>query len=97
MGTEPRLRIVPLLLPAHPQGLVAGDMQEALGIPNSTVSHHQIRGVPLFVVAQFAGSKSRQQYSFADEIAGLPYTAKNVVLPQQRELIRGRSSRRGTN
>jgi ArsR family transcriptional regulator, arsenate/arsenite/antimonite-responsive transcriptional repressor len=40
MGTEPRLRIMRLLLSAHPEGLVAGDIQEELDIPNSTLSHH---------------------------------------------------------
>jgi DNA-binding transcriptional ArsR family regulator len=40
MGAEPRLRIVQLLLTAHPQGLVAGEIQEELGIPASTLSHH---------------------------------------------------------
>jgi DNA-binding transcriptional ArsR family regulator len=40
MGTEPRLRIMQLLLSAHPEGLVVGDIQEELGIPNSTLSHH---------------------------------------------------------
>jgi ArsR family transcriptional regulator, arsenate/arsenite/antimonite-responsive transcriptional repressor len=40
MGTEPRLRIMQLLLSAHPAGLVVGEIQEELGIPNSTLSHH---------------------------------------------------------
>jgi ArsR family transcriptional regulator len=40
MGTEPRLRIVRLLLSAHPQGMVVGDIGEELGIPSSTLSHH---------------------------------------------------------
>jgi ArsR family transcriptional regulator, arsenate/arsenite/antimonite-responsive transcriptional repressor len=40
MGTEPRLRIVQLLLSAHPQGLVVGELQGELDIPNSTLSHH---------------------------------------------------------
>jgi ArsR family transcriptional regulator len=40
MGTEPRLRIMQLLLSAHPGGLVVGDIQSELGIPNSTLSHH---------------------------------------------------------
>jgi ArsR family transcriptional regulator, arsenate/arsenite/antimonite-responsive transcriptional repressor len=40
MGTEPRLRIMQLLLTAHPEGLVVGDIQEELDIPNSTLSHH---------------------------------------------------------
>jgi DNA-binding transcriptional ArsR family regulator len=40
MGAEPRLRIVQLLLTAHPQGLVVGDIQDELGVPASTLSHH---------------------------------------------------------
>jgi DNA-binding transcriptional ArsR family regulator len=40
MGAEPRLRIMQLLLTAHPQGLVAGEIQDELGIPASTLSHH---------------------------------------------------------
>jgi ArsR family transcriptional regulator, arsenate/arsenite/antimonite-responsive transcriptional repressor len=40
MGAEPRLRIVRLLLAAHPKGLVAGEIQDELGIPASTLSHH---------------------------------------------------------
>jgi len=40
MGAEPRLRIMQLLLTAHPQGLVVGDVQDELGIPASTLSHH---------------------------------------------------------
>jgi ArsR family transcriptional regulator len=40
MGTEPRLRIVQLLLTAHPEGLVVGDIQSGLEIAPSTLSHH---------------------------------------------------------
>jgi ArsR family transcriptional regulator len=40
MGTEPRLRIMQLLLSAHPEGMVVGDIQGELEIPNSTLSHH---------------------------------------------------------
>jgi ArsR family transcriptional regulator, arsenate/arsenite/antimonite-responsive transcriptional repressor len=40
MGTEPRLRIMQLLLSAHPGGLVVGEIQGELDIPNSTLSHH---------------------------------------------------------
>jgi DNA-binding transcriptional ArsR family regulator len=40
MGTEARLRIMQLLLKAHPDGLVVGEIQEELDIPNSTLSHH---------------------------------------------------------
>ena len=40
MGTEPRLQIMRLLLSAHPDGLVVGEIQEELNIPSSTLSHH---------------------------------------------------------
>ena len=40
MGTEPRLRIVQLLLSAHPDGMVVGDIGDELDIPSSTLSHH---------------------------------------------------------
>jgi ArsR family transcriptional regulator, arsenate/arsenite/antimonite-responsive transcriptional repressor len=40
MGTEPRLRIMRLLLSAHPQGMIAGDIGAELDIPASTLSHH---------------------------------------------------------
>jgi ArsR family transcriptional regulator len=40
MGTEPRLRIMRLLLSAHPEGLVVGEIGDELGIPGSTLSHH---------------------------------------------------------
>lgn len=40
MGTEPRLRIMQLLLSAHPDGLVVGEIGSELAIPSSTLSHH---------------------------------------------------------
>jgi DNA-binding transcriptional ArsR family regulator len=40
MGTGPRLRIMRLLLSAHPDGLVVGDIGDDLGIAASTLSHH---------------------------------------------------------
>ena len=40
MGTEARLRIMQLLLTAHPEGMVVGEIQDELEIPNSTLSHH---------------------------------------------------------
>jgi ArsR family transcriptional regulator len=40
MGTEPRLRIMRLLLSAHPDGLVVNEIGTELGIPASTLSHH---------------------------------------------------------
>jgi ArsR family transcriptional regulator len=40
MGTEPRLRIMRVLLAAHPTGMIAGDIGAELDIPPSTLSHH---------------------------------------------------------
>jgi len=40
MGTEPRLRIMRLLLSAHPDGLVVSEIQKELGITGPTLSHH---------------------------------------------------------
>src|SRR5580693_1974371 len=40
MGTEPRLRIMRLLLSAHPKGMIVGDIGSELDIPSSTLSHH---------------------------------------------------------
>jgi ArsR family transcriptional regulator len=52
LGAEPRLQILRLLLAAHPEGLVAGEIQEELGIPASTLSHHleKLRQVALVKV-----------------------------------------------
>jgi ArsR family transcriptional regulator len=40
LGAEPRLRIVRLLLSAHPDGLVVGEIKAGTGIAGSTLSHH---------------------------------------------------------
>jgi DNA-binding transcriptional ArsR family regulator len=40
MGTGPRLRIMRVLLSAHPDGMIVGDIGNELGIPASTLSHH---------------------------------------------------------
>lgn len=40
MGTEPRLRIMRLLLTAHPHGLVVGEIGTELGMSGSSLSHH---------------------------------------------------------
>lgn len=52
LGTESRLQILRLLLAAHPQGRVVGDIQSELEIPASTLSHHleRLRGEGLVTV-----------------------------------------------
>src|SRR5947209_18569109 len=68
MGTEPRLRIMQLLLSAHPEGLVVGDIQSELEIPNSTLSHHLEK------------LKSEQLVEVRRESTFLRYTANTGVL-----------------
>ena len=52
MGTEPRLRIMRLLLSAHPDGMFVGEIGEELEIPGSTLSHHldKLKGEDLVTV-----------------------------------------------
>ena len=40
MGAESRLRIMQMLLSAHPNGMVVGEIQAELGISASNLSHH---------------------------------------------------------
>jgi ArsR family transcriptional regulator len=40
LGTETRLKIVRLLLAAHPEGMVVGEIGAELGVAPSTLSHH---------------------------------------------------------
>ena len=52
MGSEPRLRIMRLLLSAHPEGMVANEIGAELKIPASTLSHHleKLKNEDLLVV-----------------------------------------------
>ncbi|HXM98081.1 MAG TPA: metalloregulator ArsR/SmtB family transcription factor [Candidatus Dormibacteraeota bacterium] len=52
LGAGPRLQILRLLLSAHPTGMIAGEIQDELGIPASTLSHHleKLRHVGLVAV-----------------------------------------------
>lgn len=40
IGSEPRLRIVRLLLACFPGGLIVGEIQQELGLAGSTLTHH---------------------------------------------------------
>ena len=40
LGTETRLRVLRLLLAAHPEGLVVGEILAELGITAPNLSHH---------------------------------------------------------
>jgi DNA-binding transcriptional ArsR family regulator len=54
MGAESRLRIMQLLLSAHPDGMVVGEIQSELGISASNLSHHleKLRNEDLIVVSR---------------------------------------------
>src|ERR1035441_5488293 len=77
MGTEPRLRIMQLLLTAHPEGLVVSDIQGELEIPNSTLSHHldKLRTEGLVEVQR--------------EGTFLRYTANTVALQELLQFLQG--------
>ena len=54
LGTESRLRIMQLLLSAHPDGMVVGEIQEELGFSSSNLSHHleKLKNEGLIVVVR---------------------------------------------
>jgi DNA-binding transcriptional ArsR family regulator len=70
LGTEVRLQILRLLLSAHPEGMVVGEIQGELGIPASTLSHHleKLRGEGLVEMQR--------------ESTFLRYTANTVALEE---------------
>jgi DNA-binding transcriptional ArsR family regulator len=70
LGAEPRLRILRVLLAAHPDGMVVGEIQNELGIAASTLSHHleKLKNEDLVAV--------RRESTF------LRYTANTAVLEQ---------------
>jgi len=90
MGTEPRLRIVQLLLSAHPHGMVVGEIGSELEIPSSTLSHHldklknenlvQVRreGTFLWYTANTDGLRELLQFLFSECC-----TRNKVVRPEE--------------
>jgi len=77
MGTEPRLRIMRLLLSAHPEGMVVGEIGEELVIANSTLSHHleKLKHEDL-VLVQREGTflRYRANTGALEELLGFLYT-----------------------
>ncbi len=70
LGNDARVRIVRLLLSAHPTGMVVGDIQSELKIPNSTLSHHleKLKSRDLVRVR-----RERQFLWYTADTAGLQY------------------------
>ena len=95
MGTEPRLRIMRLLLSAHPEGMVVGEISEELEIPNSTLSHHleKLKNEDL-VSVQREGTflRYRANTEGLQELVGFLYaeccTRNKVIEPQKIVLCR---------
>ncbi len=90
MGTEPRLRIVRLLLAAHPDGMVVNEIGEEVEIPSSTLSHHldKLKNEDL-VAVQREGTFLRYTANTAalEELLGFLYaeccTRNKAVEPQK--------------
>jgi ArsR family transcriptional regulator len=90
MGSEPRLRIMRLLLSAHPEGMVAGDIGAEMEVTGSTLSHHleKLRNEDL-VRVQREGTFLRYSANTAvlEELLGFLYaeccTRNKAVEPQK--------------
>jgi DNA-binding transcriptional ArsR family regulator len=90
MGTEPRLRIMRLLLSAHTEGMVVGEIGEELEIANSTLSHHleKLKNEDL-VSVQREGTflRYRANTSALEELLGFLYaeccTRNKAIEPQK--------------
>ena len=70
LGTESRLRILRLLLSAHPEGMVVNEIGQELTIPASTLSHHLDK------------LKSEELVSVEREGTFLRYTANTETLQE---------------
>lgn len=90
MGSEPRLRVMRLLLSAHPEGMVVGEIAEELDVTASTLSHHleKLKNEDL-VRVQREGTFLRYSANTAvlEQLLGFLYaeccTRNNAVEPQK--------------
>jgi DNA-binding transcriptional ArsR family regulator len=95
LGAEPRLRIVRLLLSAHPDGLVVGEIQAETEIAGSTLSHHleKLKNDEL-VTAEREGTfiRYRANTDALQELLGFLYaeccTRNKVVEPRRLIAVR---------
>jgi ArsR family transcriptional regulator, arsenate/arsenite/antimonite-responsive transcriptional repressor len=87
LGSEPRLRILRLLLAAHPEGMIAGEIQAELGMPASTLSHHLEKLRHEGVVTMQREStflRYRANHEALQELLGFLYAeccTRNAVVP----------------
>jgi DNA-binding transcriptional ArsR family regulator len=110
MGAEPRLRVLRLLLTAHPNGLAAGDISAELEITPSTLSHHLDRlkrehvvtvrrqGTFLWYAANTEAIEQLLKFLFA-ECCARPNAASadliTLTRPSTSPIARGRQPSRG--
>jgi ArsR family transcriptional regulator len=90
MGTESRLRIMQVLLSAHPEGMVVGEIQAELGISASNLSHHleKLKNEDLVLVSR-EGTFLRYSANTAalEEVLGFLYaeccTRNKAIKPEK--------------
>lgn len=71
LGNSTRLAIFTLLVPAGGHGMPVGDLQQRLGVPASTLSHHISRLVQVGLVRQDREGRSlicKAEYACMDEL-----------------------------
>lgn len=90
IGTESRLRILRLLLSAHPEGMVVGEIQAELEISASTLSHHldKLKNEALVeVTREGTFLRCRANQHTLQELLGFLYaeccTRNHVIKPQE--------------
>ena len=90
LGSEPRLRIVRLLLSSHPDGLVVSEIQAETGIAGSTLSHHleKLKSDELVIAErEKAFIRYRANTDALEELLGFLYaeccTRNKVVEPKR--------------
>ena len=90
LGAEPRLRIVRLLLSAHPDGMVVNEIQAETDIAGSTLSHHleKLKNEALVTtVREKAFIRYRANASALEELLGFLYaeccTRNKAVEPKR--------------
>lgn len=90
IGTEARLRIVRLLLAAHPDGLVVNEISAETGVSGSTLSHHldKLKNEGLVtVIREKAFLRYRANTASLTELLGFLYaeccTKNKAVKPRE--------------
>lgn len=73
IGNPTRLKIFRYLVRAGPEGLAVGELQDHLGIPGSTLSHHMARLVNVGLVKQLREGRilrCRPNFALMDRMIG---------------------------